>query len=102
MKAAIKFLRSLGQNRRDFINSSNQSSAKQEEYSAKKSESNNHQKLNFESVRLPSLSFKKSKEMSLLDLHKGLTPIKLNADEEDYIELTKEYRQYDEIRFKAF
>ena len=31
----------------------------------------------------------------------GQSPINLDAEEQQYLELTKEYRQYDEIRFKA-
>ena len=39
---------------------------------------------------------------TLSEIQNADTPIKLNAEEQDYIELTKEYRQYDEKRFKDF
>jgi len=42
------------------------------------------------------------KDVTLSSLRKNSSPINLNSEEEEYIDFTKEYRRYDETRFKAF
>ncbi len=60
MKAAIKFLRSLGQNRRELLNLAF-SSTPNKDSSSKITEKENHQNSGKESIRLPSLNMKKGK-----------------------------------------
>lgn len=40
--------------------------------------------------------------MTLLELRKQGSSLMLGAEEREYVNLTKEYRQFDEMKFKAF
>lgn len=40
-------------------------------------------------------------KVSLSQIMNGQSPINLDDDELEYLNLAKEYRQYDEMRFKA-
>ncbi|CDW82126.1 UNKNOWN [Stylonychia lemnae] len=97
MKAAIKFLRNLGQQRRQWMQYQDQ----MDEISSPSPQTtgfNNDQRLSYKTAR----NRKSNADLSLLDFQNLKTKIDLNDEERDYIDLTKEYRQYDEKKFEAF
>ncbi len=92
MKAGIKYLRNLGQIVRSQYKLSDQKAKEGEDTPSNPSNSKTKY------LRVCNTD----RRLTLHDFQNADTPIKLNAEEQDYIDLTKEYRQYDEKRFKAF
>jgi hypothetical protein len=93
MKAGIKYLRHLG----DFRRRGDQKLTSIVEVLSDHNCSNYDLGDPSEQNRL-----KFKKELSLRDYNDTKSLRDLNAEELDYIDLTKEYRQYDEKRFEAF
>ena len=74
MRAAIKYLRKLGKNRRNFLS---------------KSEDNNNNNTGDDFSSNPRFSSSPSRDLALSDFKNEDSPINLNKEEEEYIDVTK-------------